>query len=209
MNKLLLMSALFLMTNLFGVELKAVDQPTVQKDSVSESKEPKHLVHYLSAIGGTVRNDVGVLTQHFTPTVSPFNFVAFNKDVVQSIGFRHPVNGDNTKFLVEHSGIYLLSYDLSINPLDNNFTAVTFISLNGTVLTSFPPASITNEAIVRDATTGELDLQTNGSPRPISVTTIVRLNRGDILQLVVENVELSPFDVDDAKIIITEISRLP
>lgn len=148
---LLAVSSLLLTANIQAADMS--------KSVHSHEQKPKHLVHYFSVTGPS---------QTFTPTsaTDPV-FVLFDNDVVRSYGFEHPVNGDNTKFEVEHTGIYRVSYNVTFFPsgIAQNFFASLY--LNGDLVRS---------------STEELQISV---PRvdALSATTILKLKRGDILQL--------------------------
>lgn len=194
MKKLLFLAVLLSMVNLYGNEVEVNEQAEYSnRDILTGPKEKKHLVHYLSAIGQT---------QELT---SGPDFVAlpFNTNVVQSFGFEHPVHGDNTKFEVEHTGIYLIGYDLGLFP--TGLTSGT-LRISTSILLNGDPISI-----VSDASSVLIDLSSNQNNQstPISKTTIVKLKRGDVVQLIIDSSSAPSgigFNAGLQSIFITEIS---
>lgn len=194
MKKFLFFALALSMVNMYGNDIKADEHSGhSHRYALSESKEKKHHVHYLSAVGPT---------KPFTSPPSNEDIIAigFNTNVVKSYGFEHPVHGDNTKFEVEHSGIYLIGYDFSLYPfldIGQSLRIVSSILVNGD-----------QEDIRGRASLMFIDLITDQSTRPVSNTTIIKLKRGDILQLVINS---QPgginFNVAFPTIFITQIDR--
>lgn len=133
------------------------------------------------ATGNIINNYASVASDVQSIIFTGANFpINFPNDLVPPVGILHPYLGDDSRFLIEDSGLYQISWTV---PVEWDVTSENIVELylyDAATLSYFLPSPISRESF---------DDITNSSStsryRTISGQTIVSLNTGTIVQLLI------------------------